>query len=278
MISIGQLLFTFIVLLAAKQINMIKFPSFKCDILRKIFPLPLLYFGNKAFGLGGTQALSLPMFTAIRRFSILMTMLLESKILGVWPSQAVQFSVWCMVGGALLAAIDDLSFTMTGYTYVMTANLITAAYGVYIKQKLDTSDFGKYGIMFYNSMIMIVPAVLLAWYMGDLNNVYYYPHWFNPLFTVQFFLSCCMGFMLTFSTILCTEYNSALTTAMVGCVKNVFVSYLGMYVGGDYVFSWLNYIALNISIFGSIFYSYIIFAKSNEDTKKVLMPQNTQQI
>lgn len=72
----------------------------------------------------------LPMFTALRRFSILITMLLEFKILGVKPSLAVQLSVWSMIGGAILAASDDLSFTFEGYSYMMLANIITAAYGV----------------------------------------------------------------------------------------------------------------------------------------------------
>lgn len=220
-----------------------------------------------AFGLGGTQALSLPMFTAIRRVSILITMILEFRILGMRPSRAVQISVWSMIAGAVLAAVDDLSFSASGYTYVMIANLITALYGVFIKQKLDTVDFGKYGIMFYNSLLMIGPAVFLAWFMGDLQLAFDYPHWFNPLFTVQFLMSCCMGSALTYSTFMCTEYNSALTTAMVGCVKNVFVSYLGMFIGGDYVFSWLNCIGINVSILGSVYYTYAVFGKKDSPRK-----------
>lgn len=60
-------------------------------------PLPVFFFGNLLFGLGGTQAVryfyyvidisydiisSLPMFTALRRFSIWMTMVGEQFILG----------------------------------------------------------------------------------------------------------------------------------------------------------------------------------------------------
>lgn len=172
--------------------------------------------GNMVTGLGGTKAVSLPMFTAFRRFSILITMILEFKILGVKPSLAVQMSVWCMLGGSMLAAVDDLSFTIEGYSYIMLANFMTAAYGVYVKEKLDTVDIGKYGIMFYNSAIMILPAILLAWFTGDLHIAYNYKHWAQPMFFIQFFSTCFMGFVLTYSTFLCTQYNSALTTAMVG--------------------------------------------------------------
>lgn len=208
------------------------------------------------------------MFTAIRRFTILMTMILELKILGVRPSLDVQISVWSMVGGAIVAASDDFSFNLHGYAYVMISNAMTAANGVYLKVKLDSIEMGKYGILFYNSMLMIGPAVIGAWVMGDLHAAVAYPHWMNPLFLAQFLLSCVMGFILSYSIILCTEFNSALTTTIVGCLKNICITYLGMLIGGDYIFSWMNYVGINISVFGRFWYTYITFGKKEQAPSK----------
>lgn len=275
-LSLGQLTASIIVLSMGKRLKLVTFPALQRNTFKKIFPLPLIFLGNMMFGLGGTQALSLPMFAALRRFSILMTMLLELRILGVRPSVAVQISVYGMISGALLAASDDLSFNMQGYTFVMITNAMTAANGVFVKKKLDTSEIGKYGLMFYNSLFMFLPALIITYLTGDLTESLNFNNWHDPYFLVQFLLSCFMGFILSYSTILCTQYNSALTTTIVGCLKNICVTYLGMFIGGDYIFSWLNCIGINISVFASLLYTYVTFRRKQAPDKELLIPTTSK--
>lgn len=74
---------------------------------------------------------------------------------------------------AQIHSSNDLAFSVEGYTLVMLNNMFTAANGVYIKKKLDSKEFGKYGLMFYNAFFMAVPAFLFAYIGGEIHKVRY---------------------------------------------------------------------------------------------------------
>ncbi|KAF7636082.1 hypothetical protein Mgra_00004528 [Meloidogyne graminicola] len=261
-VAFGQMLTTILILYLLKCLNLLSFPKIDNSIPQKIFPLPIFFAVNLIAGLGGTKIISLPMFTVLRRFSIFLTMLFEYFILGIVPTFGVKFSVFLMIFGSAIAAMFDLSFDSIGYLLICINNFATALNGVYMKKKLNSKDLGKNGLLFYNSLFMLIPLLIFILLNNEetekLKTFIDEGYLTVP---VLFFLalSCIGGLLLNYSVVLCTAHNSALTTVCVGPIKNMFVTYIGMISSGDYIFTWNNFIGINISVFGSILYTYVTF-------------------
>ena len=203
------------------------------------------------------------MFSVLRRFSILMTMIGEEWLLGRKASFEVKACIFAMIFGAIVAASDDLAFNLFGYVVILANDVFTAANGVYVKKKLDSKELGTFGLMFYNCLYCLVPIATVVAYEGKWDEIQEFDAWTDSTFLGLFLLSTVLGFVLTYSIFLCTQINSALTTTVVGCLKNVMISYGGMLMS-DYIFSTINFVGLNISIVGSLFYAYITFAEKKK--------------
>lgn len=52
---------------------------------------------------------------------------------------------------------------------------------------------GSYEILFYNALLVLIPAVIIAALTGELQKAYDYTQWTNPIFLINFCLSSVMG-------------------------------------------------------------------------------------
>jgi solute carrier family 35 protein len=348
-----QFVVTTVILMMLIILRKIDVPMLSWSICKEILPVSLMFLGNVLCGLGSTKSLNIPMFTALRRFSIFMTMVGEWYLLKSKPSTPIVLSVMMMVGGSLIAAMYDLAFDLEGYTLVFLNNIFTALNGVYMKKASVSGKCSKMGVLFYNSlfsgMIMmfyffgehlylngsLFPSDMMTMSSGGssggvgsasssmiggdghtllskdqriateqvalhalavaaggvtaaggaaasaaaaaigaipsnimsppvlstLSKVYSFAGWSDPTFLMMFFGAASMGSVLNYSIFLCTTINSPLTTAVVGATKNVATTYIGMFAFPDYTFSWINFLGINVSIMGSLYYTYMILFK-----------------
>ncbi|KJE92144.1 solute carrier family 35 [Capsaspora owczarzaki ATCC 30864] len=273
-LALGQYISTVVSIGIAKQLGYVSFPSFSFAVVRQTHPLPLVFLVNTVTGLGGTKMINLAMFTVLRRFTIFLAMIAEYYVLGKQSTSMVKMSVFLLIFGALVAAGNDLVFDALGYTLIMVNNLCSALNCVFIKQKLDSKSLGTFGLLYYNNLISL-PILIATLYFVDghqIGPVLNFPGWRDPTFVLLFLLASLMGCILNVSIVVCTKINSALTTIITGCLKNIVTTYVGMFLGGDYVFSMANFVGLNISISGSLLYSYLEYQTATSKPSIVQSP------
>ena len=126
----------------------IEFPTPSWSNMMAVQPLPIIQVFNVACGLVGTKLVSIPMFTyvkkkvgnyktqtsqkyahtfillsfyfsVLRRVSIPMTLLAEVYILTMPTTKAIVASVVLLMLGSMIAAANDLSFNLVGYTSIL---------------------------------------------------------------------------------------------------------------------------------------------------------------
>lgn len=259
-LGVGQMVAIILILTVASLLRLATIRSISL-VNKKLWALSAIYLCNLMSGLGGTKHLPLPMFIALRRFSIAFTAIAEYYLLNVRQRLSIITTIVAMIGGSFIAAAADLTFNALGYILVMTNNLTTAANGVYTKKAIDSREINKYEIVFYNAFFSIVPLSIISYFTNNLETLHNFEYWNDAGFIISFLTSCVMGYLLMLSTVLCTQYNSALTTTIVGTIKNILTTYVGMYIGGDYKYSLTNFLGLNISLIGSLVYSYLTFVQ-----------------
>lgn len=226
-VALFQFCSTVVVLAVAKQWSLTDYPDVSWETSKEVFPLPLLYLFNTLCGLAGTQALSIPMFSVLRRLNMVLTLVLEYVLLNYTFSKETLLSLFIIMFGSVLAAADDLSFNLYGYAVVFMNNIFTSTSGVVSKIKLDKGvkggsgdkaglgGLGTFGLMFYNALFsapLLFMAILLFDY-ESIDAVWEYEHLNNPVFIALFVLSSIMGTILQYSIFYCTKVNSALTVS-----------------------------------------------------------------
>lgn len=272
-LTLLQGLVTIIALLVMRNRGYIDFPAFDLRTARKVAPLSFVFIAYVVISLVSLGRVNVPMFTALRRVTIVFVMIEEFYMLGIVPSRRVINSVAVMCIGAAIAAWRDMTFDIVSYFFLFLTNLFTSLYTVYINVVKKETNLNAWAMMFYNNIITMPALFVIAWATGDLQAAFEFKHYGDWFFQLNFQASIFLAFLLNVATFYCTMINSARTQTVVGQLKNFFAFLLGLVLFSDYVYDPLNFAGLIVGFAGGVQYSYVTYAEKQEkDALKAKAP------
>ena len=246
----------------------------------RMFVLCLVNAANVGTGLIGTKHVSIPMFTALRRVSILLTMIGEGIILKKEEESQTKFYVGLMCGGAFLGAIYDLSFNFFGYASILTSALCTALSAVLTKVKLHDKTLTKWDILVYNNLVALPLYAFGIYARGSIPKLTSFKNFDSSGFLLYFWMSSFLGITLQFTILYAVQVNGPLSLTITGLLKNVITAYLGfMGIGGDYIFAWPSFLGINISMVGGVLFSRAKYLKAlrSKDKEPIVVAQDERE-
>jgi len=76
-----------------------------------------------------------------------------------------------------------------------------------------------------------------------------------------------LAFLLNYAIFLCTTVNSALVTSVVGQIKTIATTVIGLFLFGDVIITVMNSVGLCLGVLGSLWYSFIKYEQQRAKTK-----------
>lgn len=285
--------------------SMIDYPAFDWDLVKRVGPLSFVFIAYVVVSLVSLGRVNVPMFTALRRLTILFVMVEEYYYFGTVPSRAVTNTVIIMTIGAAIAAWKDLTFDPVSYFFLFLTNVFTSLYTVFINVIKKETKLDIFAMMYYNNITTMPALLVLAWATGDLQAAWNFTHWGDWFFQFNFQASVVLAFFLNLSTFYCTTLNEARTQVsmpvvaacnscasqyvvalanrpgpcrssspsplpqtVVGQLKNFVAFLLGLVLFDDYIYDHINFLGLMVGFAGSVWYTYVTYVERMEKDAK----------
>jgi solute carrier family 35 protein len=267
-LALSQCCCTLTVIFVCNIIGVVKL-NLSQDAFSRMVLLSIVNAINVGTGLIGTKSVSIPMFTALRRTSIFLTMVGEGILMKKIIKNETKFYVALMCGGAFLGAIYDLSFNFYGYVSILISAFCTALSAILTKINLDDDKLSKWDILVYNNCVALPLYVLGLYVRNSLPKLLTFKSWDSAGFLLYFSVSSMLGITLQFTILYAVQVNGPLALTITGLLKNIITSYLGFLgIGGDYIFTLPNFLGVNVSMVGGILFSrakYLNAIKQNQN-------------
>ena len=172
-----------------------------------------------------------------------------------------------------IAGYGDLTFNILGYACGILSNITQSVYLLLVQRatngKLSTVESLQLNCI---NTIPLLTVICIA--KGEILEVQTYSQFTDTIFIVVFCLAIFLGCLLNYSLFLCTSLTSALTTSVVGGLKALAQTILGLFTFGGVSHNLATFVGISMSVSGGLSYIFSKYLENKErhsvDLRKIM--------
>lgn len=161
----------------------------------------------------------------------------------------------------VFSGYGDLTFQLLGYTCGALSNIAQSVY-LLLVQRATHGKLSTVESLQLNSINTLPFLIVFCILNGECEELMGYSYYDDTSFYVIFFMAISLGCLLNYSLFLCTSLTSALTTSVVGGLKALAQTVLGIFTFGGVSHNLSTAVGISMSVSGGLAY---IFAKYREN-------------
>ena len=225
------------------------------ETLRAWAPVNICFCLMLFTGMASLQTNSVPMVTVFKNVTNIVTSIGESFFFGNTSEPLVNVAFGIMLGGAILAAWNDIYITGLGLFWMVANCLSTSAYVLYMKHATNNVKLSKFGMVFVNNVLCVAFLLPVSLVIGEVSLFFATPgvHTLGYFFKNVF--AGFVGFFLNFASLNCVQATGPTTYAIVGSLNKIPVTFLG-YILFENIISPQTWFFISVSLCGGFLFSY----------------------
>jgi GDP-mannose transporter len=268
LLVVFQALTAVVLVEGCRQGQLVEYPTLTTSTLKAWAPVNVFFCLMLFTGMASLQTNSVPMVTVFKNVANLCTATGDYLVYGNRPENLALTALGVMLAGAIFAAYNDLSMTMTGLFWMVANCISTSGYVLYMKYATQTIKMNKFGMVFVNNVLCVLFLLPVATMTGEVSIFLRSPSIHTWDYLCKNIFAGFVGFFLNFASLNCVAAAGATTYAIVGSLNKVPVAVLGfLFFATPMTQQTAFFIA--VSLCGGFLYSYakILSARSHSGGK-----------
>lgn len=200
-------------------------PSVDASLVRMWWPLTAMFVGLLVSSMLALMHVSAVTLIVFRNLTSLSVAVLEYAVLGTRVPIEGALALLGIIAGAVMYAAHDLTFSWTGYAWLLANLVSTSAYQVWVKRVISSSEaqtMGPFGFSYVNNLLSLPALAAIALFTGEPLRMAQGAFISSESMAVLF-LSCVLGCTLSVSAFMVNIAVSATSMMVANNVNKFFV-------------------------------------------------------